>query len=228
MKRSILALIALCISGTCFPQRITQLSLSGNGTNPVISFLVDETLIINLSKDGRIMEFGQEYNKQSMNYYPGRLQPYLGRTDNYPGDANESYRGKLRDAGSVVITYYTAEENEFLKGKVKAIGSLPLEYYAAYDNDAFKGNIKTAGAVSFEWYSSFDNEGYKGKLKMIGGIPVTYYSSFDDIAYRGKLKSIGNYNYTYYSSFDRKEYYGSMKTGSQVQVINGISFINRY
>ena len=228
MKRSILLIAALFVFGYCFPQRVAQVSLSGNGSAPVISFLVDGTLIINLSKDGRIVEFGQEYNKQSMNYYPGRLQPYLGRTDNYPADANEGYKGKLRDAGSVVITYYTAEENEFLKGKVKAIGTLPIEYYPKYDNDAFKGNIKNAGAISFEWFSSFDNDGYKGKLKTIGGTSITFYSSFDDIAYRGKLKSIGNYNYTYYSSFDRKEYYGLMKSGSQVQAINGISFINRY
>ena len=205
-------------------QRLAQITIDNSGHSDIISFLVDETVIVNMTRDGKIIDWGIEYNTLRTSMYPGKLQKYMGREEYYPSTDNEAYRGKIKYIGRTPFTYYSSDENEAFKGKVKTIGSNFLDYYASYDNAAFKGNLKNAGPVSFTWYSSFDDETYKAKIKTVGTTTLTYYGLMDDKAYRGKVKNIGRSLFTYYSSYDRPGYSGIIKTGSPILYNGGIKY----
>ena len=207
-----------------FAQRLAQITIDNRGNSDIISFLVDEIVMVNVSKDGKIIEWGTENNNVRTNIYPGRLVKYMGKEEYYPSTADEAYRGKVKYIGRTSFTYYTAGENEALKGKVKTIGTNVLDYYMPYDDPAFKGNLKNAGVVSFTYYRSFDNESYKGKIKTVGSTALNYYGSFDDKAYKGKVKNIDRSLFTYYSSYDRKEYSGVLKTGSPIVYVGDIKY----
>ena len=216
-------IIATFFLQSAFAQNLAKITIDNHGTADVITFLIDETVLVNLSKDGKIIDWGIENNAIN-NIYPQRLDKYMGKEEYYPNTDNEAYRGKVKYIGRTLFTYYTSEENESLKGKVKTIGINMLDYYMPYDDPAFRGFIRDAGSVTFSYYRSFDNEAYKGKIKTVGSSSLSYYGSFDDIAFRGKIKSIDRNSFTYYSSYDRKEYSGSMKTGTQIVFNGGIKF----
>ena len=210
-----------------FAQRLAQITLTSSANSDIISFLVDETIFVNMTKDGKIIDWGIESNTVRTNNYPGRLDKYMGREEYYASTENEAYRGKIKYLGRTVFTYYTSDESETLKGKVKNIGTNLFDYYTTYDDAAFRGNLKNAGPVSFTWFSSFDNDAYKGKIKTVGPTALSYYGSFDDKAFRGKVKSIGRSSFTYYSSYDRIGYGGTIKTGSPIVYIDGVKYFIR-
>ncbi len=218
------ALIFTCLLTPAFSQNLAQITIDNRGNKDIITFLVDGTVVVNLTKDGKIEDWGIEFTDPRRGIYP-RLEKYMGKEEYYPASDNEAYREKIKYIGRTLITYYTSSDNEALKGKVKSIGINILDYYRDYDNAAFKGNLKSAGPVTFTYYSSFDDEFYKGKIKSIGGTSIAYYGSIDDKAYRGKVKSIDRNSFSYYSSYDRKEYGGMMKTGSQMLSSGGLKFI---
>ncbi len=207
-----------------FAQNLAQITIDNRGSQDIITFLVDGTVAVNISKDGKIIDWGIEYTNPRTGIYP-RLEKYMGKEEYYPASDNEAYRGKVKYIGRTLFTYYTSSDNEALKGKVKSIGLNILDYYRDYDNAAFKGNLKSAGSVTFTYYSSFDDEFYKGKIKSIGSTMLSYYGAIDDKAYRGKVKNIDRNAFTYYSSYDKKEYNGMMKTGSQMLSSGGLKFI---
>ena len=223
MTKLYFAILITFLFTPSFAQRLSQITIDNRGNSDIITFLVDETVKVNMTKDGKIIDWGIEYNTARTSMYPGKLQKYIGREEYYPSTDNEAYRGKVKYIGRTAFTYYTSDENEAFKGKVKTIGPNLLDYYPTYDNAAFKGNIKNAGPLSFTYYSSFD-EIYKGKIKTVGSTTLTYYGPADDKAYRGKIKSIGQSLFTYYSSYDRREYSGSIKTGSQMLYSGGIKY----
>ena len=212
---------------SAFAQRLTQITLTNSGNTDVISFLVDETVIVNISKDGKVIDWGTEYNTIRTSTYPGKLDKYMGREEYYSSTENEAYRGKVKYIGRTAFTYYTSDESEALKGKVKTMGTNFFDYYTPYDDPAFKGNLKNAGPVSFTYFSSFDNDAFKGRIKTVGSTAITYYGSFDDKAFKGKVKSINRSLLTYYSSYDRVGYAGAMKTGSPVLYIDGVKYFIR-
>jgi hypothetical protein len=207
-----------------FAQQIRQVIQSQTGAKTTFCFYADQNILIYVSPDGNVTEWGVEYTEGRMYYYPGKLDNYMGRIDMYGPADNVAFRGKLRYIGAVAITYYTAEENQLLAGKVKSIGSSVIDYYGQFDEAAFRGKIKSAGTVSMSYFGSFDNEALKGKLKSVSNIAISYYNSFDDKAIKGKVKSIGSYPFAYYSSFDTRMP-GALKTGFQKQIIDGIRFI---
>jgi len=209
-------------------QRLAQITLSGSGSADIITFITEDAIIINMTKDGKIIDWGIDGSKGRYYNDPGRLDKYMGRIEYYSANDNEDFRGKVKYLGRTAFTYYSSSENETFKGKVKSIGINQIDYYTSYDDEAFRGKIKNAGTVSFSYYSSFDNEAYRGKLKNIGISTLTYYGSFDDKAFKGKIKSIGSRVFTYYSSFDRPEYRGAMKGGYQPEyVIDGMKYLLR-
>ena len=207
-----------------FAQSLAQITIDNRGSQDIITFVLDMNVVVNITKDGKIIAWGLEYTDPRWGMIP-QLERYMGKEEYYPATDNEAYNGKIKYIGRTLITYYTANDNEALKGKVKTIGNNVLDYYRDYDNAAFKGYIRNAGSVSFTYYSSFENESYKGKIKSIGGISLSYYGSIDDKAYRGKIKNIDRNTFTYYSSYDRVGYGGMMKTGTQVVSSGGIKFI---
>ncbi len=205
-------------------QRLAMVTIDNRGNADMISFLIDETVLLNITKDGYIKDWGIENTTIRNNIYPGRLDKYMGKEEFYPPSENEAYRGKVKYIGRTLISYYTASDGEALKGKVKTVGNSFFNYYTDYDDAAFKGNLKTAGSTNFTYYSSFDNQSYKGKIKAVGGVTLQYYGTIDDKAFQGKIKNIDRNTYTYYSSYDRREYQGMRKTGSQSVASGGIKF----
>jgi hypothetical protein len=221
----------LCIAASLFvlafasAQKLSQVTLSNYSSSIIISFLVDETVIVNITPAGKIIEWGIENNLKSQYYNSQKLDKYMGREEYYPATDNETSRGKIKYIGRTAFTYYSALENEQWAGKLKSIGSFLIDYYAAYEDKAIKGNIKNAGNVSFTYFTSFDNNAYNGKLKSVGSTNITYYSSFDDKAIRGKIKSIDKQPFEYYTSYDRPGYSGSLKSGYRTLLFNGIKYV---
>ncbi|MGH2648255.1 MAG: hypothetical protein ACRDE8_11835, partial [Ginsengibacter sp.] len=188
MAKLYFLLILTFLSGSSFAQNIAQVTIDNRGKDDVITFLVDESVVVNITKDGKIISWGTEYTTPLTGVYP-RLEKYMGREEYYPATDNEAYRGKIKYIGRTLLTYYTSDDNESLKGKVKTIGTALLSYYTDYDDVAFKGFLKSSGSVPLTYYSSFQDEFFKGKIKSIGGTTLSYYGSFDDKAYRGKVKN---------------------------------------
>ena len=227
MKRFLFTLTAMLLFALSFGQRLAQVTLTNGGNSDIISFITEDAVIVNISKDGKIIDWGIDGSTGRYYNSPGRLEKYMGRVDYYTDNDNEAYRGKVKYIGRTSFTYYNKNENEFLVGKVKSIGTVLFDYYNAYDDEALKGKIKNAG-IALGYYSSFENEAFKGKFKNIGNSVLTYYTSFDDKAYKGKIKSIDTQKFTYYSSFDRREYQGTMKGTYQSQyIINGVKYLLR-
>lgn len=228
MKKFIVSFLVLFISQWAIAQQIGRVLFTKNGQLESIEMELPETVVLKLSKDGQISQWGA-------NRYAGRdeilrekLDPYVGRVEYYRENDNEAFRGKIRSIGTIAITYYASFDNPAFAGKIKSIGSLQFDYYTLQDNEAFKGNIKRIGNADIAWYSTFDLDDLKGKLKSIGNTSITYYSSLDDTFIHGKVKSIGGSTYQYYTSFDRKELRGLLKTGQPVRTVNGIKYLVRF
>jgi hypothetical protein len=228
MKKSTLPFVLCLFVLGSFSQRLSQVTLSASANLVSISFLTDQRVCINISAEGNLVEFGTEYEIRPMNYYPGKLQPFMGRMDKFGPESDSALRGKIKSIGTCTITYFSSYENKFLCGKIKTIGSNTFDYYAEYEEAGLKGKIKSAGSTTISFYPSYENEAYRGKLKSMGATTLSYYSSFDDKLVRGKIKSIGNFNYSWYGSNDRPDMRGMMKSGNALQMVNGINFINRY
>ncbi|MEP6616728.1 MAG: hypothetical protein ABJA57_09130 [Ginsengibacter sp.] len=226
MKKIMFAGAACLFFITASAQRINKIIISNGGGPAVISYLVDDVITLNISMDGKIIDYGLENN--TGRGYPLRLEKYMGRVEYYDSNENVSIKGKIKYLGRTSFTYFSSTENEAFKGKIKTMNTIPFDYYAAYENEALRGRIKSAGQETFSFYSSYDNEAYKGKLKSVGNSVITYYASFDDKAFRGKVKTIDRFPYTYYSSYDNRDYQGSMKSGYPIQFINGINYYIRY
>ena len=224
MAKLYLILIFTFLLTPAFAQKLAQITIDNRGKQDILTFLVDEFVVVNITKDGKIIDWGTEYTSPQTGVYP-KLEKYMGREEYYPSTDNEAYRGKVKYIGRTLFIYYTSDDNEALKGKVKMIGTNLLDYYTEYDDAAFKGYLRNAGPVSFTYYGSYNDEFYKGKIKSIGSTMVSYYGAIDDKAYRGKVKSIDRNLFTYYSSFDRREFSGSMKTGSPMISSGSIKYI---
>ena len=228
MKKIFSIAVISFLFSICHGQRLAQITLTNSGTADIITFITNDAILINITKDGKIIDWGIESTRMRYNNYPGKLDQYMGRVEYYPADGNEDLKGKVRYIGITAVTYFLASEGEQFKGKVKSIGSVFFDYYDAYNDAALKGKIKNAGTYPFNYYTTFDNEAYRGKLKIAGTSVFTYYDSFEDKAYKGKIKSIDSQRFTYYSSFDRQEYRGTMKGGNQMQyMISGIKYLLR-
>lgn len=227
MKRLLFITGIILLATTGFSQKLAQLSLSNYGSSVVITFLVDGVVFVNITPDGKIIDWGIEDRGYQSHSTPPKLEKYMGKEEYYSATDSEAIRGKVKYIGRTAFTYYSAVENEKWAGKIKNIGPVLFDYYPLYEDVAFRGNIKNAGAVLFSWFGSYENAAYKGKIKSVGTTSITYYGSFDDKAFRGKIKTIDRQQFIYYSSYDRREYSGSLKTGYRVLLFNGIKyFIN--
>lgn len=227
MKSFVLSISFLFLAFGMYSQELYQVTFSGGKTLSSLSYLTDQEIIIKISADGKILEWGTDPGPGRYYNDPARLQPYIGRVDYYGPEYDSVLRGKVKSIGTCILSYYGAYETGTKTGKLKMIGSVSLDYYDDYENEALKGKLRFAGTVLFTYYASYDNEAYRGKLKSVGNTAVSYYSTFDDKLTAGKLKSIGTFNYTWYSSYDRKEYRGAMKSGPVTQIINGVTYLLR-
>lgn len=226
MRKFFTAHILLFFGNLLYAQELSQISFSSGSNLSHLSLLTDREVLIRISEDGKILEWGIEVQSFRINdYYAPRLQPYPGRVEYYGPEADSVSRGKVKSIGSAVITYFEAYETAEKIGKVKSVGRLFFDYFGRYDNKVLQNKIKLIGSLSIDYYSTFDDPALQGKLKAAGSTPITYYSSFDYRFIRGKIKSIGSVNYHWYTSLDRQGYGGGLKSGPLRQYTAGVLYI---
>lgn len=216
-------LLFLCINSNC--QQLGQITFSNGGSFSYFSFMTDQGVLIRVSADGKILEWGTEALAGRSNYYDRKLQPFMGRIDYYGPKDDSVFRGKVKSIGTCFFTYYDERQIKSKAGKIRTIGNQLLDYFEEYEDKMLQGRIKTAGALSIDYYRSHENESYRGKIKQVGSLPITYYSVFDDKINAGKLKSVGSVQYQWYSLADRSDMRGGLKSNNYRQVISGITFI---
>src|SRR5690349_24574289 len=103
MKKIIFILfIALALKSNA--QELSHITFTGATDLSSFSFKTDDGLLIKVSDDGRLLEWGLEMEKWRYNYYPGKLQPYMGRVDYYGSAYDSILKGKVSVIGSVAIT----------------------------------------------------------------------------------------------------------------------------
>jgi hypothetical protein len=228
MHKPFLFIPVLLFGLNTWAQELSQVIFSGGTTLSSFSFITDQKVVIRISEDGRLLEWGTDPGTGRYNYYTGRLQPYLGRVDNYAQSEYDSVlRGKVKSIGTCVLKYYGAADEKSKAGKLKSIGGVSLDYFANYENTLNKGKLKSAGYNILDYYSASENEALRSKLKSVGNTQITYYSTFDDKMIKGKIKSIGTFSYSWYTSNDRKEFQGALKSGPTSQNINGVTYLLR-
>lgn len=224
MKKLSLLIAFLVYSMCTYSQQLSHVIFTGGTTFSSFVFLTDQQVLIRITDDGNIIDWGME--AVPLRYYSSiKLQPYMGRVDYYGQEYDSVLRGKVKSIGTCSINYYGSSDTKTKIGKVKSIGRTSLDYYSSYEDVAFQGKLQVAGYLLFTYYSSYENEAFKGKLKSVQNTTLTYYSTFDDKSVKGKIKRIGSYDYSWYSSYDRKELQGAMKSGVVKQNINGVTFI---
>lgn len=225
--RKFLSAIPFLLFAVCSrSQQLSQVTFKGASTLSYFTFITDQSVLIRISPDGNVMEWGSEVrSERSSNYYAQKLQPFMGRVDYYGPETSDSmYRGKVKSIGTCMLRYYGAYEKDGKPGKLKSIGSTGLDYYTQFENAAFKGKLRFAGTLVLEYYPSLENEAFRGKLKSVGNTRIAYHSTFDDKLIQGKIKSIGSVVYNWGTSLDGR-YKGSLKSGSYRQNINGVTYI---
>jgi hypothetical protein len=225
MKHISILIFLVTIGISTLAQKIAKINITNAGTTESFTIGLDENVILNVSPDGNLINYGVDYFSEKVANY-SRLENYNGRIEMYVASDDKAYQGKLKYIGRTGVTYYASYEDESLRGKIKSIGSLVFTYYQPFEDALLKGKIKSIGANQIGFYNSFDNDALRGKLKMVGPTLLSYYSSFDNEAFRGKIKSIGGTNFTYYASYER-QFAGAIKTGNQTQNVGGITFLIR-
>ena len=225
MRKLFTAIALLLFINSAFSQKLSQVTFSGGITFSYFAFVTDQGILLRVTDEGKLLEWGTELLSDRGNYYDPKLQPYLGRIDYYGQEADSAFRGKVRSIGTCTFTYYGHLDEVTKVGKLKSIGTLLLDYYSNFDNAAYKGKLRFIGSSVVEYYSSVDDEAYRGKLKTIGNNPITWYSTFDDKLLKGKLKRIGSVPFEWYASFDKTELRGALKSGLYRQTIGGVTYI---
>ena len=225
MRKFFAILFAFMLVLTGYGQQLTGVNFENGSNVSFFSFLTNQGVLLRVSVDGKLLEWGTEVLSDRGNYYAPKLQPFNVRTETYDVQADSAFRGKLKSIGTCFITYYSALDEEAKRGKIKTLGNLQLDYYSKYDEKTMQGKLKMAGSLLLEYYRQYENEAFRGKLKSIGSVPIAYYSAFDDKYNAGKLKSVGAVSYTWYSEFDQAR--GALKSNNYRQLISGITYILR-
>lgn len=228
MKSILTAAFLMLFAAPAFTQSLSKITFADNGSIQTIAFEIEPNVMLIVSETGDVVRWGEDiYRQAGVENFEMQLRDYMGRVEYYSQNDNEAFRGKVKYLGRTQLTYYASYEDEALRGKLKSIGPITLTYYRPFEDEAVRGKLKTIGTSEVNWYTSFNNQAFRGKLQSIGSTQITYYASSDDKAFAGKVKSLGGSTFTYYSSFDRVEYRGRMKTGTQVQVFNGVKYFVR-
>src|SRR5688572_24383303 len=110
MRKYLLVISLLMFGSYTWSQQLSQVTFSGASTLSYFSFQTDQKVLIRVSEDGKLMEWGTELmSERSTNYYAPKLQPFMGRVDYYGPETTDSViRGKVKSIGTCMITYYGA------------------------------------------------------------------------------------------------------------------------
>ena len=149
MKKFLAVCGFLSLVNILFSQELSQVSFPGGSTLAYFSLLTDREVLIRISENGQVLEWGVEIQSfRSSNYYARQLQPYAGRVDYYGADADSVSKGKVRSIGSSVITYYGTTEAAWKVGKIRTVGSLLFDYFSNFDNKLQQGKIRFIGSLA--------------------------------------------------------------------------------
>lgn len=223
-KYTLIAFLLLCTLHAS-AQQLGQVTFRNGSELSHFSVLTDQGILIRISPDGKVLEWGTEVRSDYANYYAPELQPFMGRVEYYGAESDSIFRGKVKSIGTAFLTYYGAYEEEPKRGKLKSIGMLQFDYYSRFDEKALQGKLRWIGNLALDYYRSYEDEAVRGKLRSIGNMPVTYYTAFDDKYNAGKLKGIGSVAYSWYSQYDQAR--GALKSNSYRQTIGGIMIVVR-
>jgi hypothetical protein len=223
--RSTLTIILISFSFIGSSQQLSQVTFNNGSTLSYFSFVTDQGVLIRISDEGKILEWGTEVLADHYNFYARKLQPFMGRVEYFDQRDDSVFRGKVKSIGTCFFTYYDTFQVKTKIGKLRSIGNQYLDYFEDYEDKMLKGKIKMAGSLSLDYYRSYENESYRGKLKSVGSMPINYYSVFDDKVNAGKLKSIGSVNYLWYSLSDRPDMRGALKSNNYRQLVSGVTYI---
>jgi hypothetical protein len=225
MRKYTIIFLLLFGAFSTYAQQLGQVNFKENGVLSYFTLITDQAVLIRLSPDGQVMEWGSEIQADWGNYYAPALQPFMGRVEYYGKESDSVFQGKVKSIGTCYLTYYGAQEEALKRGKVRSMGMTQFDYYSRFDEKALRGKVRFIGNLMIDYYRSYENESVRGKLKSIGNLPVTYYTVFEDRYNAGKLKSIGTVAYNWYSEYDRAR--GALKSNSYRQSIGGIMMVLR-
>ena len=218
----IIVLVAFALGS--YAQHLGQVTLSGGTDLTYFSFVIDQGVLIRVTPEGNVTEWGtEEASVRDKNYYSPKLRPYLGRVDYYGPQADSAYRGKIKTIGLSQLMYYGHYEGPEKTGKLKSIGRLNLDYFDRFADKVIIGKLKTIGNLNLEYYSSMNDQAFKGKLRSIGNTSILYHASYEDKNIKGKVKNIGPAAFGWYTSYDLNRY--GLKSGAYRTDINGVIYI---
>lgn len=80
-------------------------------------FITNDALLINITKDGKNIDWRIESNRMRYNSYRVKLDQYMEGIEYYAGDDNEDLRGKAWYIEITAVTYFLASEGEQFKEK---------------------------------------------------------------------------------------------------------------
>ena len=225
--KTLLTIAILLFSASAYSQQLSQVTFSYNGDLLYFTFINEQGVLIRISPDGQLMEYGsEETSLRNNNYYNPNLQPYMGRVDIYNHEPDSAINGKVKSIGTTSLRWYAGFDMKLKAGKLQSVGRTRIDYYDNFADKSMQGKIKSIDNQVIDYYSSMaDNDAFRGKLKSVGNTAITYYSSFDDRQIKGKIKSIGPLSYTWYTSFDLNR--SGLKTGNYRNLINGVTYIMR-
>src|SRR4030095_8528117 len=99
MKRLLILLISFLIYSTGQSQTLKFVSFSGGAEFSSLSFITDQKIIVKISPDGKVLEWGYELEPGRFYSQPGRLQPYMGRIEYYEKQFDTILNGKVKSIG---------------------------------------------------------------------------------------------------------------------------------
>ena len=140
MKTIFTTTTLLLLAIATYSQQLSQVTFSGGASLSYFSFLADNDVLIRVSEDGKLMEWGNEVMAQRSNYYAPKLQPYLGRVEYYSAGSDSAFIGKVKSIGTCAITYYGHYETGTRAGKLKSLGTMLLDYYSTMTRRPLKEN----------------------------------------------------------------------------------------
>src|SRR6476661_7849296 len=106
MKKVFLVAFATMLVAQAISQSLSKIILTETGNLTAISFDLAENVVVNVSQEGSLGDWGIDLYKGRYEMNRPKLDPYTGRVEYYTENDNEAFRGKIKYIGKTLITYY--------------------------------------------------------------------------------------------------------------------------
>ena len=142
MRKSFILLSIFFLSSFANAQRLAQASFLDDRNLSFFTLQDDQGVLIRLSIDGKLLEWGSEIMADRGYYYAPKLQPYMGRVEYYGNDVDSAFRGKVKSIGISSINYYGSNDEPMKKGKGKNAGHVELRLLFRIRGKKYAGKAK--------------------------------------------------------------------------------------